>query len=82
MTGSVNAATIDAAGQYAECALARLKIDTALSLERRQSDAVGQRSVLTKPAHALGKTDIGLSGTRSGRQAGISKASASESDLN
>jgi hypothetical protein len=80
MTGSVNAATIDAAGQYAECALARLKIDTALSLER-QSHLIGRHSVFSKPAYALGKTG-GLSGTRSGRQAGMSKADASESDLN
>jgi hypothetical protein len=55
MTGSVNAATIDAAGQYAESALARLKIDTALSLER-QSDSIGRHSVFSKPAHVPGKT--------------------------
>src|ERR1700722_6199003 len=71
---NVMADSVDAARTHV---LARAKIDTTLSLERRRSFPIRRCLVLTKPArHSMRPS--GLSGTHAGRQERVSKAGASK----
>jgi hypothetical protein len=79
-SGSVNAAPAHAARHDAGSNLARLKINTTLSLTRRRCDAIGWRR-FSPSLRTFAEDPFGRSGTRTKRQSSGSKANASEDAL-